>query len=40
MIGESLDSGTSNSTSSENCSSTIDVTFMTTSSFRETEQKV
>jgi hypothetical protein len=40
MIGESLDSGTLNSTSLENCSSTIEVTFMTESSFTETEQKV
>jgi len=41
MIREGFDSRTSNSTSLENCSSTIEVTFMTaSSSFRETEQKV
>jgi len=40
MIGESLDSGTLNSTSLDNGSSTIEVTFITASSFRETEQKL
>jgi len=40
MTGESIDSGTLNSTSLDNCSSTIEVTFMIASSFTETEQKL
>jgi len=40
MIGEGFDSRTSNSTSLENCSSTIEVTFTTASPFRETVQNV
>jgi len=39
MTREGLDFGTLNSTSLDNCSSTIEVTFMTESSFTETEQK-
>jgi hypothetical protein len=40
LLGKGFNFETLKSSSFEKCSSIIDFTFMTTSSFRETEQKV